>query len=156
MDRSARQRRGRHRLHPQPATTGGDETQTGAETKVSRAADGFRLIHSLWLTTVCCFCRKTGGNSSSLGDMVTGSWRTTPPSAGECKYYKSLLHPDRKNNSALCCPLSPVSVIDLFVFLFSQAKQKQKQVGVWCKLYGTLWDMCRSWEVLKAFYHSPC
>uniref|UniRef100_A0A3Q0QR88 Voltage-dependent L-type calcium channel subunit beta-3 n=1 Tax=Amphilophus citrinellus TaxID=61819 RepID=A0A3Q0QR88_AMPCI len=24
--------------------------------------------------------RKTGGNSSSLGDMVTGSWRTTPPS----------------------------------------------------------------------------
>lgn len=27
--------------------------------------------------------RKTGGNSSSLGDMVTGSWRTTPPSAGE-------------------------------------------------------------------------
>uniref|UniRef100_A0A3B4XMM4 Calcium channel, voltage-dependent, beta 3a n=1 Tax=Seriola lalandi dorsalis TaxID=1841481 RepID=A0A3B4XMM4_SERLL len=32
--------------------------------------------------------RKTGGNSSSLGDMVTGSWRTTPPSAGECKYYK--------------------------------------------------------------------
>uniref|UniRef100_A0A673CA56 Calcium channel, voltage-dependent, beta 3a n=1 Tax=Sphaeramia orbicularis TaxID=375764 RepID=A0A673CA56_9TELE len=33
--------------------------------------------------------RKTGGNSSSLGDMVTGSWRTTPPSAGECKYYRS-------------------------------------------------------------------
>uniref|UniRef100_A0AAQ5WVV0 Voltage-dependent L-type calcium channel subunit beta-3 n=1 Tax=Amphiprion ocellaris TaxID=80972 RepID=A0AAQ5WVV0_AMPOC len=32
--------------------------------------------------------RKTGGNSSSLGDMVSGSWRTTPPSAGECKYYK--------------------------------------------------------------------
>uniref|UniRef100_A0A3Q3N7S4 Voltage-dependent L-type calcium channel subunit beta-3 n=1 Tax=Mastacembelus armatus TaxID=205130 RepID=A0A3Q3N7S4_9TELE len=32
--------------------------------------------------------RKTGGNSSSLGDMVTGSWRTTPPSAGECKYNK--------------------------------------------------------------------
>ncbi|XP_077472299.1 voltage-dependent L-type calcium channel subunit beta-3a isoform X1 [Stigmatopora argus] len=29
--------------------------------------------------------RKTGGNSSSLGDMVTGSWRTTPPSAGESK-----------------------------------------------------------------------
>uniref|UniRef100_A0A671VTL6 Voltage-dependent L-type calcium channel subunit beta-3 n=1 Tax=Sparus aurata TaxID=8175 RepID=A0A671VTL6_SPAAU len=27
--------------------------------------------------------RKTGGNSSSLGDMVTGGWRTTPPSAGE-------------------------------------------------------------------------
>uniref|UniRef100_A0A3B3TT76 Voltage-dependent L-type calcium channel subunit beta-3 n=1 Tax=Poecilia latipinna TaxID=48699 RepID=A0A3B3TT76_9TELE len=24
--------------------------------------------------------RKTGGNSSSLGDMVSGSWRTTPPS----------------------------------------------------------------------------
>uniref|UniRef100_A0A3Q3FY48 Voltage-dependent L-type calcium channel subunit beta-3 n=1 Tax=Labrus bergylta TaxID=56723 RepID=A0A3Q3FY48_9LABR len=24
--------------------------------------------------------RKTGGNSSSLGDMVTGNWRTTPPS----------------------------------------------------------------------------
>uniref|UniRef100_A0A3Q2PMW3 Calcium channel, voltage-dependent, beta 3a n=1 Tax=Fundulus heteroclitus TaxID=8078 RepID=A0A3Q2PMW3_FUNHE len=29
--------------------------------------------------------RKTGGSSSGLGDMVTGSWRTTPPSAGECK-----------------------------------------------------------------------
>ncbi|XP_028309193.1 voltage-dependent L-type calcium channel subunit beta-3-like [Gouania willdenowi] len=29
--------------------------------------------------------RKTGGTSSSLGDMVTGSWRTTPPSAGESK-----------------------------------------------------------------------
>ncbi|XP_051913083.1 voltage-dependent L-type calcium channel subunit beta-3-like [Hippocampus zosterae] len=29
--------------------------------------------------------RKTGGNSSSLGDMVTGNWRTTPPSAGESK-----------------------------------------------------------------------
>uniref|UniRef100_A0A3Q2QRR3 Calcium channel, voltage-dependent, beta 3a n=1 Tax=Fundulus heteroclitus TaxID=8078 RepID=A0A3Q2QRR3_FUNHE len=25
--------------------------------------------------------RKTGGSSSGLGDMVTGSWRTTPPSA---------------------------------------------------------------------------
>uniref|UniRef100_A0A8C6PL72 Voltage-dependent L-type calcium channel subunit beta-3 n=2 Tax=Nothobranchius furzeri TaxID=105023 RepID=A0A8C6PL72_NOTFU len=24
--------------------------------------------------------RKTGGNSSSIGDMVTGGWRTTPPS----------------------------------------------------------------------------
>uniref|UniRef100_A0A665TS06 Voltage-dependent L-type calcium channel subunit beta-3 n=1 Tax=Echeneis naucrates TaxID=173247 RepID=A0A665TS06_ECHNA len=34
--------------------------------------------------------RKTGGNSSSLGDMVTGSWRTTPPSAGECKHHKPL------------------------------------------------------------------
>uniref|UniRef100_A0A8C5FHS0 Calcium channel, voltage-dependent, beta 3a n=1 Tax=Gadus morhua TaxID=8049 RepID=A0A8C5FHS0_GADMO len=33
--------------------------------------------------------RKSGGNSSSLGDMVTGNWRTTPPSAGECKYYKT-------------------------------------------------------------------
>uniref|UniRef100_A0A8C6VWN0 Voltage-dependent L-type calcium channel subunit beta-3 n=1 Tax=Nothobranchius furzeri TaxID=105023 RepID=A0A8C6VWN0_NOTFU len=30
--------------------------------------------------------RKTGGNSSSIGDMVTGGWRTTPPSAGERKY----------------------------------------------------------------------
>uniref|UniRef100_A0A669BK69 Voltage-dependent L-type calcium channel subunit beta-3 n=1 Tax=Oreochromis niloticus TaxID=8128 RepID=A0A669BK69_ORENI len=29
--------------------------------------------------------RKTGGNSSSLGDMVTGSWRTTPPSAAKQK-----------------------------------------------------------------------
>ncbi|XP_077572089.1 voltage-dependent L-type calcium channel subunit beta-3a isoform X2 [Stigmatopora nigra] len=29
--------------------------------------------------------RKTGGNASSLGDMVTGNWRTTPPSAGESK-----------------------------------------------------------------------
>ncbi|XP_062315274.1 voltage-dependent L-type calcium channel subunit beta-3a isoform X2 [Osmerus eperlanus] len=30
--------------------------------------------------------RKTGGNSSSsLGDMVSGSWRTTPPSVGESK-----------------------------------------------------------------------
>ncbi|XP_072305285.1 voltage-dependent L-type calcium channel subunit beta-3a [Eucyclogobius newberryi] len=29
--------------------------------------------------------RKSGGNSSSLGDMVTGNWRTTPPSAGETK-----------------------------------------------------------------------
>uniref|UniRef100_A0AAY4ASS4 Guanylate kinase/L-type calcium channel beta subunit domain-containing protein n=1 Tax=Denticeps clupeoides TaxID=299321 RepID=A0AAY4ASS4_9TELE len=31
--------------------------------------------------------RKSGGNSSSsLGDMVTGGWRSTPPSAGESKY----------------------------------------------------------------------
>uniref|UniRef100_A0A3B5M5Z0 Calcium voltage-gated channel auxiliary subunit beta 3 n=1 Tax=Xiphophorus couchianus TaxID=32473 RepID=A0A3B5M5Z0_9TELE len=29
--------------------------------------------------------RKTGGNSSSLGDMVSGSWRTTPPSAAKQK-----------------------------------------------------------------------
>uniref|UniRef100_A0A3B5MB78 Calcium voltage-gated channel auxiliary subunit beta 3 n=1 Tax=Xiphophorus couchianus TaxID=32473 RepID=A0A3B5MB78_9TELE len=34
--------------------------------------------------------RKTGGNSSSLGDMVSGSWRTTPPSAGECNYDVSI------------------------------------------------------------------
>uniref|UniRef100_A0A8K9XRJ5 Voltage-dependent L-type calcium channel subunit beta-3 n=1 Tax=Oncorhynchus mykiss TaxID=8022 RepID=A0A8K9XRJ5_ONCMY len=32
--------------------------------------------------------RKRGGNSSSsLGDMVSGSWRTTPPSGGEYKHY---------------------------------------------------------------------
>ncbi|KAF7210230.1 voltage-dependent L-type calcium channel subunit beta-3-like [Nothobranchius furzeri] len=31
--------------------------------------------------------RKTGGNSSSIGDMVTGGWRTTPPSAGELLSY---------------------------------------------------------------------
>uniref|UniRef100_A0A3Q2UIN5 Calcium channel, voltage-dependent, beta 3a n=1 Tax=Fundulus heteroclitus TaxID=8078 RepID=A0A3Q2UIN5_FUNHE len=29
--------------------------------------------------------RKTGGSSSGLGDMVTGSWRTTPPSAAKQK-----------------------------------------------------------------------
>ncbi|XP_057686119.1 voltage-dependent L-type calcium channel subunit beta-3-like [Corythoichthys intestinalis] len=36
--------------------------------------------------------RKTGGNSSSLGDMVTGSWRTTPPSAGESKLKQKQEH----------------------------------------------------------------
>ncbi|XP_029011908.1 voltage-dependent L-type calcium channel subunit beta-3a isoform X3 [Betta splendens] len=36
--------------------------------------------------------RKTGGNSSSLGDMVTGSWRTTPPSAGETKQKQKQEH----------------------------------------------------------------
>ncbi|XP_034028728.1 voltage-dependent L-type calcium channel subunit beta-3a isoform X1 [Thalassophryne amazonica] len=36
--------------------------------------------------------RKTGGNSSSLGDMVTGSWRTTPPSAGETKLKQKQEH----------------------------------------------------------------
>ncbi|MEQ2164502.1 Voltage-dependent L-type calcium channel subunit beta-3 [Goodea atripinnis] len=36
--------------------------------------------------------RKTGGNSSSLGDMVTGSWRTTPPSAGESKQKQKQEH----------------------------------------------------------------
>uniref|UniRef100_A0A8C4IUI5 Voltage-dependent L-type calcium channel subunit beta-3 n=1 Tax=Dicentrarchus labrax TaxID=13489 RepID=A0A8C4IUI5_DICLA len=47
--------------------------------------------------------RKTGGNSSSLGDMVTGSWRTTPPSAGECKYNRSfLLMLEQKTNFVVC------------------------------------------------------
>uniref|UniRef100_A0A3B5LY54 Voltage-dependent L-type calcium channel subunit beta-3 n=1 Tax=Xiphophorus couchianus TaxID=32473 RepID=A0A3B5LY54_9TELE len=36
--------------------------------------------------------RKTGGNSSSLGDMVSGSWRTTPPSAGESKQKQKQEH----------------------------------------------------------------
>ncbi|XP_054902110.1 voltage-dependent L-type calcium channel subunit beta-3a isoform X1 [Poeciliopsis prolifica] len=36
--------------------------------------------------------RKTGGNSSSLGDMVSGSWRTTPPSAGEAKQKQKQEH----------------------------------------------------------------
>ncbi|XP_061760571.1 voltage-dependent L-type calcium channel subunit beta-3a isoform X1 [Nerophis ophidion] len=36
--------------------------------------------------------RKTGGNSSSLGDMVTGSWRTTPPSSGEAKLKQKQEH----------------------------------------------------------------
>ncbi|KAM8831163.1 voltage-dependent L-type calcium channel subunit beta-3a isoform 4-T4 [Neosynchiropus ocellatus] len=36
--------------------------------------------------------RKTGGNSSSLGDMVTGNWRTTPPSAGESKQKQKQEH----------------------------------------------------------------
>ncbi|XP_019746889.1 voltage-dependent L-type calcium channel subunit beta-3-like isoform X2 [Hippocampus comes] len=36
--------------------------------------------------------RKTGGNSSSLGDMVTGNWRTTPPSAGESKLRQKQEH----------------------------------------------------------------
>ncbi|KAJ0036241.1 hypothetical protein NQD34_004918 [Periophthalmus magnuspinnatus] len=36
--------------------------------------------------------RKSGGNSSSLGDMVTGNWRTTPPSAGETKLKQKQEH----------------------------------------------------------------
>uniref|UniRef100_A0A3B4X610 Calcium channel, voltage-dependent, beta 3a n=1 Tax=Seriola lalandi dorsalis TaxID=1841481 RepID=A0A3B4X610_SERLL len=48
--------------------------------------------------------RKTGGNSSSLGDMVTGSWRTTPPSAGECKYYKPASRAGTE--TYFCCHLS--------------------------------------------------
>ncbi|XP_037336920.2 voltage-dependent L-type calcium channel subunit beta-3 isoform X1 [Pungitius pungitius] len=36
--------------------------------------------------------RKTGGNSSSLGDMVTGNRRTTPPSAGESKQKQKQEH----------------------------------------------------------------
>nr|XP_015823870.2 voltage-dependent L-type calcium channel subunit beta-3a isoform X1 [Nothobranchius furzeri] len=36
--------------------------------------------------------RKTGGNSSSIGDMVTGGWRTTPPSAGEPKQKQKQEH----------------------------------------------------------------
>ncbi|XP_013874885.1 voltage-dependent L-type calcium channel subunit beta-4 isoform X2 [Austrofundulus limnaeus] len=64
--------------------------------------------------------RKTGGNSSSLGDMVTGSWRTTPPSAGECKYYKPASG-GAASGSELCL---------IVLFLFSQAKQKQKQEHV--------------------------
>ncbi|XP_077368781.1 voltage-dependent L-type calcium channel subunit beta-3-like [Festucalex cinctus] len=36
--------------------------------------------------------RKSGGNSSSLGDMVTGNWRTTPPSAGESKQRQKQEH----------------------------------------------------------------
>uniref|UniRef100_A0AAQ5YUR9 Voltage-dependent L-type calcium channel subunit beta-3 n=1 Tax=Amphiprion ocellaris TaxID=80972 RepID=A0AAQ5YUR9_AMPOC len=55
--------------------------------------------------------RKTGGNSSSLGDMVSGSWRTTPPS---------------KPVSAAFCFIPSLTVISLF----SQAKQKQKQEHV--------------------------
>uniref|UniRef100_A0A8C2HFX5 Voltage-dependent L-type calcium channel subunit beta-3 n=1 Tax=Cyprinus carpio TaxID=7962 RepID=A0A8C2HFX5_CYPCA len=30
--------------------------------------------------------RKSGNSSSSLGDMVSGGWRSTPPSAGESEY----------------------------------------------------------------------
>uniref|UniRef100_A0A667W8Z4 Voltage-dependent L-type calcium channel subunit beta-3 n=1 Tax=Myripristis murdjan TaxID=586833 RepID=A0A667W8Z4_9TELE len=37
--------------------------------------------------------RKTGGNSSSLGDMVTGSWRTTPPSAAKLKQKQEHIPP---------------------------------------------------------------
>uniref|UniRef100_A0A3Q1B158 Voltage-dependent L-type calcium channel subunit beta-3 n=1 Tax=Amphiprion ocellaris TaxID=80972 RepID=A0A3Q1B158_AMPOC len=47
--------------------------------------------------------RKTGGNSSSLGDMVSGSWRTTPPSAGECKYYKPAC--GAATETSFCCLL---------------------------------------------------
>lgn len=36
--------------------------------------------------------RKSGGNSSSLGDMVTGNWRTTPPSAGDSKLKQKQEH----------------------------------------------------------------
>lgn len=50
---------------------------------------GLRINSLSSVTHSSHHCRKTGGNSSSLGDMVTGSWRTTPPSAGECKYYRS-------------------------------------------------------------------
>uniref|UniRef100_A0A8C5EW56 Voltage-dependent L-type calcium channel subunit beta-3 n=1 Tax=Gouania willdenowi TaxID=441366 RepID=A0A8C5EW56_GOUWI len=67
--------------------------------------------------------RKTGGTSSSLGDMVTGSWRTTPPSAGECKYYNKT-NAGTHSLLGLCCLTLHYQ---LFVFLFPQAKQKQKQ-----------------------------
>uniref|UniRef100_A0A087Y2W3 Voltage-dependent L-type calcium channel subunit beta-3 n=1 Tax=Poecilia formosa TaxID=48698 RepID=A0A087Y2W3_POEFO len=72
-------------------------------------------------------CLKTGGNSSSLGDMVSGSWRTTPPSAGECKYCSPILyHWDTNTVSAASSGLLLFNV----TFLFSQAKQKQKQEHV--------------------------
>uniref|UniRef100_A0AAQ4PVJ6 Voltage-dependent L-type calcium channel subunit beta-3 n=1 Tax=Gasterosteus aculeatus aculeatus TaxID=481459 RepID=A0AAQ4PVJ6_GASAC len=67
---------------------------------------------------------KTGGNSSSLGDMVTGNRRTTPPSAGECKYCEDLAS---ARDYFLFWRLSS---IDCVFFLISQAKQKQKQEHV--------------------------
>uniref|UniRef100_A0A8D0D1D7 Voltage-dependent L-type calcium channel subunit beta-3 n=1 Tax=Sander lucioperca TaxID=283035 RepID=A0A8D0D1D7_SANLU len=36
--------------------------------------------------------RKTGGNSSSLGDMVTGSWRTTPPQSNLMNSAETLIN----------------------------------------------------------------
>lgn len=71
---------------------------------------------------LCFLCRKAGGNSSSLGDMVTGGWRTTPPSAGECKHCSLIFH-------TLSSAFPSVFFIDFFCFFFLQAKQKQKQVG---------------------------
>lgn len=83
------------------------------------------------------FFRKSGGNSSSLGDMVTGSWRTTPPSAGECKYHIS---------ACFTFTLYILWIrlwINVYV-LFLQAKQKQKQVGLSKTVIGTFaWLLCR-------------
>lgn len=76
---------------------------------------------------VCCCCRKTGGNSSSLGDMVTGSWRTTPPSAGECKYYQSVFYWcwNKKKNTFLSAVFYHFSFIDCYFLIFtSQTEAK--------------------------------
>lgn len=86
-----------------------------------------RRLKLLGDNSFLCYCRKTGGNSSSLGDMVTGNWRTTPPSAGECKYYKNLAWAPTLLYHKTVFNLLPSLIV---IFLFSQAKQKQKQVGL--------------------------
>uniref|UniRef100_A0A8C5ELY8 Voltage-dependent L-type calcium channel subunit beta-3 n=1 Tax=Gouania willdenowi TaxID=441366 RepID=A0A8C5ELY8_GOUWI len=50
--------------------------------------------------------RKTGGTSSSLGDMVTGSWRTTPPSAARpTQHLEPILIPKSQE------PIPPYDVV---------------------------------------------
>lgn len=76
----------------------------------------FKNVQTWWLPVG--FCRKTGGNSSSLGDMVTGGWRTTPPSAGECKYYSTLSFNSKKNQNQQICPPCSLTCLFFLDYLF--------------------------------------